>query len=234
MVTHDPVAAAYTDRVVFLADGRVVDELRDPDREQVLEIMARMAAAADARLRHGDDHAPPCKSLLGRKVRLLMSTFAIVLGRRVRGRLAGLLRHPEPQLHRAVRLDRRRRGRPARRRRRRSTAAPVDARPSRASLVDDLAPAAGRGPRRRQRQRGRRLRRRQGHKVVGGFGPPAIGANWSDAPAGHGLEGLPDRRRPARRTGRDEVVLDDQHRRARRATTSATRSDSSPRPARPC
>ena len=31
MVTHDPVAAAYTDRVVFLADGRVVDELRDPD-----------------------------------------------------------------------------------------------------------------------------------------------------------------------------------------------------------
>ena len=30
MVTHDPVAAAYTDRVVFLADGRVVDELREP------------------------------------------------------------------------------------------------------------------------------------------------------------------------------------------------------------
>jgi len=43
MVTHDPVAAAYTDRVVFLADGRVVDELRKPDREQVLEIMNRMA-----------------------------------------------------------------------------------------------------------------------------------------------------------------------------------------------
>lgn len=47
MVTHDPVAAAYTDRVVFLADGRVVDELRDPDREKVLEIMARMTAVAD-------------------------------------------------------------------------------------------------------------------------------------------------------------------------------------------
>ena len=30
MVTHDPVAAAYTDRVVFLADGRIVDELREP------------------------------------------------------------------------------------------------------------------------------------------------------------------------------------------------------------
>ena len=44
MVTHDPVAAAYTDRVLFLADGRVVDELRDPTREQVLETMARLAA----------------------------------------------------------------------------------------------------------------------------------------------------------------------------------------------
>jgi len=44
MVTHDPVAAAYTDRVVFLADGRVVDELRDPTREQVLEVMSKLAA----------------------------------------------------------------------------------------------------------------------------------------------------------------------------------------------
>ncbi len=44
MVSHDPVAAAYTDRVIFLADGRVVDELRDPDRDQVLEIMAKMTA----------------------------------------------------------------------------------------------------------------------------------------------------------------------------------------------
>ncbi|MCR6032307.1 ATP-binding cassette domain-containing protein [Nocardioides sp. zg-579] len=46
MVTHDPVAAAYTDRVVFLADGRVVDELRQPTREQVLDVMARMSAPA--------------------------------------------------------------------------------------------------------------------------------------------------------------------------------------------
>ncbi|MGA8210139.1 MAG: ABC transporter ATP-binding protein [Nocardioidaceae bacterium] len=42
MVTHDPVAAAYTDRVLFLADGAVVDELRSPDREAVLGRMARM------------------------------------------------------------------------------------------------------------------------------------------------------------------------------------------------
>jgi putative ABC transport system ATP-binding protein len=49
MVTHDPVAAAYTDRVVFLADGKVVDEMRQPSREGVLEVMARMTAAVEAR-----------------------------------------------------------------------------------------------------------------------------------------------------------------------------------------
>ena len=46
MVTHDPVAAAYTDRVLFLADGRVVDELRDPTREQVLDTTSRLAAVS--------------------------------------------------------------------------------------------------------------------------------------------------------------------------------------------
>jgi len=39
MVTHDPIAAAYTDRVVFLSDGNVVDEMRDPNAEKVLERM---------------------------------------------------------------------------------------------------------------------------------------------------------------------------------------------------
>ena len=43
MVTHDPVAAAYTDRVVFLADGRVREEKRHPDRDSVLEVMVRMS-----------------------------------------------------------------------------------------------------------------------------------------------------------------------------------------------
>ncbi|GHC43106.1 ABC transporter ATP-binding protein [Streptomyces flavofungini] len=41
MVTHDPAAAARTDRVVFLADGRIVDEVRRPDALQVLERMNR-------------------------------------------------------------------------------------------------------------------------------------------------------------------------------------------------
>ena len=48
MVTHDPVAAAYTDRVVFLADGRIVGELRHPDREQVIDKMQDLAARAPA------------------------------------------------------------------------------------------------------------------------------------------------------------------------------------------
>ncbi len=45
MVTHDPVAASYTDRVLFLADGRVIEELRQPDRDSILEAMARLTPA---------------------------------------------------------------------------------------------------------------------------------------------------------------------------------------------
>ncbi|MDP9332586.1 MAG: ABC transporter ATP-binding protein [Actinomycetota bacterium] len=36
MVTHDPISASYANRVVFLADGRIVDELRDPTADAVL------------------------------------------------------------------------------------------------------------------------------------------------------------------------------------------------------
>ncbi|MGW7353151.1 ABC transporter ATP-binding protein [Streptomyces sp. NPDC054784] len=39
MVTHDPVAASYADRVVFLADGRLIDEVYDPTAEAVLDRM---------------------------------------------------------------------------------------------------------------------------------------------------------------------------------------------------
>jgi putative ABC transport system ATP-binding protein len=42
MVTHDPVAASYADRVLFLADGRIVDELARPTVERVLERMKRL------------------------------------------------------------------------------------------------------------------------------------------------------------------------------------------------
>jgi len=39
MVTHDPIAASYADRIVFLADGRIVDEMTHPTPEKVLERM---------------------------------------------------------------------------------------------------------------------------------------------------------------------------------------------------
>ncbi|MET9952194.1 ABC transporter ATP-binding protein [Streptomyces sp. NPDC006339] len=39
MVTHDPVAASYADRVVFLADGRIVDEMLHPTADGVLDRM---------------------------------------------------------------------------------------------------------------------------------------------------------------------------------------------------
>jgi putative ABC transport system ATP-binding protein len=42
MVTHDPNAASYADRVVFLADGRVVAELPSPTPEAVLDTMKRL------------------------------------------------------------------------------------------------------------------------------------------------------------------------------------------------
>ena len=50
MVTHDPVAAGYADRGVFLSDGRIVDQL---DRPGAAEIAARMAGLEP-------DEAPSC------------------------------------------------------------------------------------------------------------------------------------------------------------------------------
>ncbi|MFJ9843710.1 ABC transporter ATP-binding protein [Kitasatospora sp. NPDC101155] len=45
MVTHDPVAASYADRVLFLADGRIVDELPEPTADSVLDRMRRFDGA---------------------------------------------------------------------------------------------------------------------------------------------------------------------------------------------
>jgi putative ABC transport system ATP-binding protein len=46
MVTHDPSAASYAERVVFLADGRIVDEMTTPTAEKVLD---RMKSLGDYR-----------------------------------------------------------------------------------------------------------------------------------------------------------------------------------------
>lgn len=42
IVTHDPRAAGYADRVVFLADGQIVDELREPTADKVLDRMKNL------------------------------------------------------------------------------------------------------------------------------------------------------------------------------------------------
>ncbi|MGK5628693.1 ABC transporter ATP-binding protein [Streptomyces sp. URMC 123] len=44
MVTHDPVAASYADRVIFLADGQIVDEMYEPTADAVLDRMKRFDA----------------------------------------------------------------------------------------------------------------------------------------------------------------------------------------------
>ncbi|HEX5615353.1 MAG TPA: ABC transporter ATP-binding protein [Acidimicrobiia bacterium] len=44
MVTHDPVAASYADRAVFLADGRIVDDLDAPTADSVLDRIRTLGA----------------------------------------------------------------------------------------------------------------------------------------------------------------------------------------------
>ena len=47
MVTHDPVAAAHADQVVFLADGTLAGELTHPTRERVLNAMKELEPARE-------------------------------------------------------------------------------------------------------------------------------------------------------------------------------------------
>jgi putative ABC transport system ATP-binding protein len=42
MVTHDPVAASYADRIVFLRDGQIVDEMAAPTAERILDHMKQL------------------------------------------------------------------------------------------------------------------------------------------------------------------------------------------------
>ncbi|MGO1274529.1 MAG: ABC transporter ATP-binding protein, partial [Corynebacterium variabile] len=42
IVTHDAKAAAYAGRILFLADGRIVEELRQPSVESILSVMSRI------------------------------------------------------------------------------------------------------------------------------------------------------------------------------------------------
>ena len=44
MVSHDPVAAGRSDRVLFLADGKIVDEMTDPTPDRILDLMKTLGA----------------------------------------------------------------------------------------------------------------------------------------------------------------------------------------------
>ena len=46
MVTHDPTAAAYSDRALFLDDGRIVERLEQPTRERVLGALGHLQSEA--------------------------------------------------------------------------------------------------------------------------------------------------------------------------------------------
>ncbi len=148
------------------------------------------------------------KSLLARKVRLLLSTFAIVLGVAF---VTGILMFSDTLQRSFTALFA-------------STVGDSVVQPAGgdiegggpvistetvpASLVPALAdlPGAARADG-RVRATGVYVLGTDG-KVVGGSGPPAFGGNWSDAPAGHDLEGLVilDGEEPQ---GADEVVLDE-------------------------
>jgi putative ABC transport system ATP-binding protein len=49
MVTHDPNAAAYADRAIFLADGKIVHDMADPTAERIIDRMKAIGQAETAR-----------------------------------------------------------------------------------------------------------------------------------------------------------------------------------------
>ena len=55
IVTHDPAAASYADRVIFLADGQIVDEMSAPTADAVLDRMKKLAEIAEADSEHTSD-----------------------------------------------------------------------------------------------------------------------------------------------------------------------------------
>lgn len=48
MVTHDPVAASFAHRVLFLADGKIVSEISNPTPDAIMQVMSRLASSVQA------------------------------------------------------------------------------------------------------------------------------------------------------------------------------------------
>ena len=73
MVTHDPIAASYADRAVFLADGRIVDDIDNPTADSVIDrIRTPRRLIKMFKL--------TIKELVAHKLRMLTTAFAVLLG----------------------------------------------------------------------------------------------------------------------------------------------------------
>ena len=75
MVTHEPTAASCADRVVFLADGRIVDQMGKPTPETILDRMKSLRSRVEDMIVR-----QAYRNLLANKLRLLLTSLAIVLG----------------------------------------------------------------------------------------------------------------------------------------------------------
>ena len=71
MVTHDPSAASYADRVVFLADGKIVDEMLEPTPTACWTASSNSGA---------DVFKLTLRGLVAHKLRFLLTGIAVVLG----------------------------------------------------------------------------------------------------------------------------------------------------------
>ena len=74
MVTHDPIAASYASRVVFLADGKVTDELANPNPDAILDRMRRLDAEQQLMWK------VTRKGLVAHKLRFVLTAIAVILG----------------------------------------------------------------------------------------------------------------------------------------------------------
>jgi putative ABC transport system permease protein len=145
------------------------------------------------------------KSLLGRKLRLLLSTFAIVLGVAF---VVGTLVFTDTLNRSFTSLFDATVGDVVVQPEGSSVGGGSSTRAVPADLVERLADVPGAARVDGQIGTGGVYVIGSDGKPIGGFGPPSLGTNWSDAPAGNGLVGLTilEGREPK---GPDEVVLDE-------------------------
>ena len=102
MVTHDPRAASYADRVVFLADGRIVQEIATPTMDEILDALKRLGAEVTP------CSASPSRASLAKKRRLFSTGAGGHARHRLPGRHAGVHRHDPAHVRRPLRRHLRR------------------------------------------------------------------------------------------------------------------------------